>query len=74
MRGGSTNSSVVSSHMPGKVRGELVNLHYQNGMNAAKILCVYCLNHLQKRGPCTFQGLRDLIQKFEDTGCTCDKP
>lgn len=57
-----------------KVRGELVKLYYQNGMNAAEALRVYRRNHRQIRGPCTPQALRDLAKKFEETGCTCDRP
>lgn len=60
--------------LPGKVRGELIKLYYQNGMNAAEALRLYRRNHRQRRGPCTLQALRDLVRKFEDTGCTCDKP
>ncbi|GFU69110.1 hypothetical protein TNCV_2798601 [Trichonephila clavipes] len=41
------------------------------GMNAAEALRVYHRNHRQRRGPGT---LRDLVRKFEDTGCTCNKP
>ena len=60
--------------LPGKVRDKLVKLYYQNGMNAAEGLRVYFRNHLQRRGSCTPQSLRELIQKFEDTGSTCDEP
>ncbi|GFX55868.1 hypothetical protein TNCV_1427301 [Trichonephila clavipes] len=60
--------------LPGKVRGELIKLYYQNGMNAAEALRVYHRNHRQRRGPGTLQALRDLVRKFEDTGCTCNKP
>ena len=59
--------------LSGKVCGELVKLYYQNKMNAAKALHVFCQNHLQRRGPCTPQGLCDLIKKLKDMGCTCDK-
>ncbi|GFW45602.1 transposable element tc3 transposase [Trichonephila clavipes] len=59
---------------PGKVRGELIKLYYQNGMNAAEALRVYHRNHRQRRSPGTLQALRDLVRKFEDTGCTCNKP
>ena len=55
-------------------RGELINFYHKNGMNAAEALRVYRRNHRQRRGPCTLQALRDLVLKFEDTGCTCDKP
>ena len=54
-----------------KVRGEIVKLHYQNGMNVAEALRVYRRNHLQRCGPCTPQGLSDLIKKLKTT---CDKP
>ncbi|GFV75721.1 hypothetical protein TNCV_1756491 [Trichonephila clavipes] len=60
--------------LPGKVRGELIKVYYQNGMNAAEALRVYHRNHRQRRGPGTLQALRDLVRKFEDTGCTCNKP
>ena len=60
--------------LPVKVRVELIKLYYQNGMNAAEALRVYRHNHRQRRGPCTLQALLDLVRKFEDTGCTCDKP
>ncbi|GFU35794.1 uncharacterized protein TNCV_1083571 [Trichonephila clavipes] len=60
--------------LPGKVRGELIKLYYQNGMNAAEALRVYHRNHRQRRGPGTLQALRDLVRKFEDTGSTCNKP
>ncbi|GFU34088.1 DUF4817 domain-containing protein [Trichonephila clavipes] len=60
--------------LPGKVRGELIKLYYQNGMNAAEALRVYHRNHRQGRGQGTLQALRDLVRKFEDTGCTCNKP
>ncbi|GFS53260.1 uncharacterized protein TNCV_1035691 [Trichonephila clavipes] len=60
--------------LPGKVCGELIKLYYQNGMNAAEVLRVYQRNHRQRRGPGTLQALRDLVRKFEDTGCTCNKP
>ena len=60
--------------LPGKVHGELVKLYYKNGMNVAEVLLVYRRNHLQKRGPCTSQGLRDLIKKIEGTGCNSNKP
>ncbi|GFT23731.1 hypothetical protein TNCV_3511911 [Trichonephila clavipes] len=60
--------------LPGKVRGELIKLYYQNGMNAAEALRVYHRNHRQRRGPGTLQALRELVRKFEDTGCTCNKP
>ncbi|GFX27593.1 hypothetical protein TNCV_4996481 [Trichonephila clavipes] len=43
-------------------------------MNAAEALRVYHRNHRQRRGPGTLQALRDLVRKFEDTGCTCNKP
>ena len=43
-------------------------------MNAEEALLVYRRNHRQRRGPCTLQALRDLVRKFEVTGCTCDKP
>ena len=35
---------------------------------------MYRRNHRQRLGPCTLQALRDLVRKFEDTGCACDKP
>ena len=60
--------------MSAKVRGELIKLYYQNGMNCAEVLRVYRRNHRLKRGPCTSQALRDLVKKFEETGCTCDRP
>ncbi|GFV31286.1 hypothetical protein TNCV_2184791 [Trichonephila clavipes] len=60
--------------LPGKVRGGLIKLYYQNGMNAAEALRVYHRNHRQRRGPGTLRALRDLVRKFEDTGCTCNKP
>ncbi|GFV67474.1 hypothetical protein TNCV_4621551 [Trichonephila clavipes] len=50
--------------LPGKVRGELIKLYYQNGMNAAEALRVYHRNHRQRRGPGTLQALRDLVRKF----------
>ncbi|GFT18829.1 hypothetical protein TNCV_4710401 [Trichonephila clavipes] len=43
-------------------------------MNAAEALRVYHRNHRQRRGPGTLQALRDLVRKFEDTGCTYNKP
>ncbi|GFX40283.1 hypothetical protein TNCV_4319161 [Trichonephila clavipes] len=43
-------------------------------MNAAEALRVYHRNHRQRRGPGTLQALRELVRKFEDTGCTCNKP
>ncbi|GFT14519.1 hypothetical protein TNCV_4004621 [Trichonephila clavipes] len=44
-------------------------------MNAAwKPVRVYHRNHRQRRGSGTLQALRDLVRKFEDTGCTCNKP
>ncbi|GFW07462.1 uncharacterized protein TNCV_3915951 [Trichonephila clavipes] len=43
-------------------------------MNAAEALRVYHRNHRQRRGPGTLQALRDLVRKFEDTDCTCNKP
>ncbi|GFV68117.1 hypothetical protein TNCV_1873991 [Trichonephila clavipes] len=43
-------------------------------MNAAEALRVYHRNHRQRRGPDTLQALRDLVRKFEDIGCTCNKP
>ena len=36
-------------------------------------LRVYGRNYVQKRSSCTFQGLRNLLKKFKDTGCMCDK-
>ena len=50
--------------LPGKVHGELVKLYYQNGVNTADALRVYRRNHLQRRGPSTPQGLRDLIKSI----------
>ena len=34
----------------------------------------YRNNHGLRRGPCTVEAVRDLIHKFEETGCTCDRP
>ena len=55
---------MLSKRLLAEVRGKLVKLYYQNLMNAAESLRVYRRNHLQKRGPCTPQGLRYFIKKF----------
>ena len=69
--------------LSGKDRGELVKLHFKNGMNVSEALRVNHQNYLQKsigifdtrvKSGCTLQSLRDLEKKFKDTGYTCDKP
>lgn len=56
-----------------KQRGEIVRLYYLNAQNTVKALRAYRSKHKLKRGPCTKQSIINLIKKFEETGCTCDK-
>ena len=64
----------IPKKMPlsGKERGEIVKIYYLNGQNAAQTLRVYRRNHGLRQGHCTVKTVRDLIPKFEETGCTCD--
>lgn len=57
-----------------KQRGELIKLFYLNGENAAEAVRIYRRNHKLRRGPCSVRSVRDLVRKFEETGCTCDRP
>ena len=45
-----------------------------DGQNAAQTLRVCRRNHGLRRGPRTVKAVRDLIHKFEETRCTCDRP
>ena len=52
---------------------EIVKINYLNWQNAAQTLLDYCRNHGFRRGPCTVKPVQDLIHKFEETSCTCDR-
>ena len=67
--------SAIPKKIPfsGKERGEIAKIYYLNGQNAAQTLRVYHRNHELQRGPCTVKAVRDLIHKFEETGCTFDR-
>ena len=68
--------SAIPKKMPlsGKEHGEIVKIHYLNEQNATQTLRVYRRNHGLRRGPTTVKAGRDLIHKFEETGCICDRP
>ena len=68
--------SAISKNMPlsGKERGKIVKIYYLNGQNAVQTLRIYRRNHELRRGLCTVKAVRDLMHKFEETGCTCDRP
>ena len=68
--------SAIPKKMPlsGKECKEIVKIYYLNGQNATQTLYVFSRNHGLRRGPCTVKAVRDLIHKFEETGCTCDRP
>ncbi|GBM15575.1 hypothetical protein AVEN_95223-1 [Araneus ventricosus] len=53
--------------------GEMVKLFYLNGQNAAEALSAYRRNYSLRRDSCSAQAVRNLIRKFEETGCTCDR-
>ena len=57
-----------------KERGEIIKIYYLNGENATQTLRVYHRNLGLRRGPCTVKAVRNLLHKFEETGCTCDRP
>ena len=59
--------------LTGKQRGELVKMFYLNGQNSAAALRAFRHKHGLVRGPCTARAVRNLIRKFEETGCTCDR-
>ena len=69
--------SVTPKKIPlsGKEHGEFVKIYYMNGQNAAQTLRMYRRNHGLRRDPCTVKAVRerDLIHKFEEIGCTCDR-
>lgn len=60
--------------LPVKVQGKLVKFNYRNGINAVETLAINTCNHRQIRCPCIPQALRDLVNKFQETGCICDRP
>ena len=68
--------SATSKKMPlsGKELREIVKIYYLNGQNVAQTLRVYSRNHGLRRGPCIVKAEHDLIQKFEETGSTFDRP
>ena len=68
--------SAILKKMPlsGKECKEIEKIYYLYGQNAAQTLRVYRSNHGLRRGPCTVKAVRDLIHKFEETCCTCDRP
>ena len=37
-------------------------------------MLVYRRNHGLRQEPSTVKAIRDLIHKFEETSCTCDRP
>ena len=57
-----------------KEHGKIIKIYYLNGQNAAQTLGVYHRNHGLQRGLCTVKIVRDLIHKFEEIGCACDRP
>ena len=60
--------------LSGKQRGELVKSFHLSGENFALAVRVHCRNHKLIRGPCSVKSVRNLVKKFEKTGCTCDRP
>ena len=57
----------------GKQRDGLIKLYNPSGENAAEAVRVYRRNHKLKRGPYSVQSIHNLVKKFEEPGCTCDK-
>ena len=45
-----------------------------NGENTEDTLHVYHRNHEIRQGTCAVKAVLDLIFKFKETGCTCDRP
>ncbi|KAK1152677.1 hypothetical protein AOXY_G30778 [Acipenser oxyrinchus oxyrinchus] len=60
--------------LTGVQRGELVKFFYSTGSNAEAALREYRRVHNIRSGPCSRVAVHKLIKKFEETGCTCDKP
>ena len=60
--------------LSGKERGDIVKIYYLNGQNASQTLRDYGRNHGLMRCSCTVNAVLHLIHKFEETGCTCDRP
>ena len=60
--------------LSGKKCGEIIKIYYLNGQNVAETLHVYHRNYGLQQDPCTVKAIRDLIHKFDETGCTCDGP
>ena len=53
--------------------GNRIN-YYLNGQNATHTQYVYYRNHGLRQGTCFVKAIWDLIHKFEETGCTSDRP
>ena len=68
--------SAIPKMMPlsGKEHGDIIMISYLNLQNAALTLRVYRRNHGLRRSPCTIKAVRNLIHKFKELGCTCDRP
>ena len=68
--------SAISKNVPlsGKDRREIVKIYYLNGQNAAQTLRVFLIYYGIRLSPCTDKAVRDLIHKFKEIGCTCDRP
>ena len=71
-RSGSTTFCVRSSLLPGKECGEIVDLLLERTKSRRGIACLQKKPRATSR-PCTVEAVRDLIRKFEETGCTCDQ-
>ena len=68
--------SAILKKMPlsAKERREIVKISYLHGQNSVLTLRVYCRNYGLWCGPCTVKAVQDLIYKFQETGCMCDRP
>ena len=56
-----------------KERDELIKLFYLGAENAVDGVRVYRWNQKLKRGPCFIKSVLNLLKKFEEMGCTCDR-